>query len=115
MAVIILAGAHNVANAAPEAKVARGCIAISENQQITEQGTVVLSATTEEAEGVAQHTFTALVLDDPIGFGEEQIRLLAVTLWVSRRWLGHHVIVTGEITSSGEGEAMGVRHIKDVR
>jgi hypothetical protein len=92
-----------------------GCFVIGYDQPATVRGLIVQSATTEESEGVTPYKYMAIVLDKPICYGVPKYKITFTEVApLTMKWLGHYVDLTGEMMTSGEGESITVRAIKDV-
>lgn len=93
---------------------AQPCVSFEDDELIELQGTVVQSATTEEAEGVPPHKYMALLLDKQICFAkdvEQEINFLE-TYPVADKWLGHYVTIKGNMIA-GDGWSIKVTEIQD--
>jgi hypothetical protein len=98
-------------------------IDFNSKKPITLYGTVVMCATVQGVEGVpAGSKYTALALDPPIcasgggpgtDFGDLQVTLLMVKN-VSKKFLGHQVVLTGVMTESKLDWQLAVQSIRDI-
>jgi hypothetical protein len=98
-------------------------IDFNSKKPVTLHGTVVISATVQNVEGVpAGAKYTALALDPPIcasgggpgtDFGDLQVTLLMVNN-VSMQYLGHQVALTGVVTEGELDWQLAVQSIKDI-
>jgi hypothetical protein len=86
------------------------CVA-PQSDPVTERGTIIQSATTETEEGVPPHKFLAILLDTPIC--GDPIETLIELGPISMKWLGHDVLVTGNMEPVGIGPYITIKHIVD--
>lgn len=89
------------AQAYASAPIFEGCIQSSETENVTLVGIVVETVDVEGNEGLGRDAGTkivALTLDTPICTASGNETFIEVVN-VSTRWMGHHVMVTGTVTS----------------
>jgi hypothetical protein len=114
---ITLAIALGLALAAPAvshaSELVEDCHRVVSNETLTVHGTIVQSKTVGNFEdGSPPRKFMALVLDVPLCGNPTNERIVGVDS-VSKKWLGHSVIVTGTIGPSSDRTFIAVKHIVD--
>lgn len=82
------------------------CCATDDGDTVTLHGTIVQSSGAQKGTG-KKVKFMDIALDTP--FCTDKL----VGVDVSKKWLGHHVVVTGIIVQTGFGAGINIKHISD--
>ena len=75
-----------------------GCIRFEEGQSISLRGKVAQKTDTEPEGGGPPYKYMVIKLEEPICFkNDPDTKIDAVALKVARKWIGRHVVVTGNM------------------
>ena len=88
-----------------------GCIRFEEGQSISLLGKVVQETDTEPEGGGPPYKYMVLKLEEPICFkNDPDTTIDVVALNVAKKWIGHHVVVTGSM----EGGLMWLIKVSEI-
>jgi hypothetical protein len=90
----------------------RNCASFTEGQTVTLHGQIFQGKTLVEEEGEPPHKYLAIVLDRPICIGVDD-RYSLLTVAIPEKWLGHSVVITGNMEGCVDGYCIDVKSIKD--